>query len=291
MGLGLIRLSARWDQCEADGFAELDRLVEAAEGAGQHLLLTVGMKAMRWPEFYVPARLGAEMPPRGGSVSADSVVGKAVQEQVERTVSRYRGSRALCAWQVENEPFNRSGPSDWWLEPALVGKEVDRVRSIDGRPVVLNVFSHFSGLVDMASRPWRSPFRSAPMRALQLLQPGDVLGVDAYVRIGRLIAGRPVTFRASWDWALRAGLWRVMAALLGRSCWVVEAQAEPWEATRETLAEPRTMTPLVAEEVARSLGRWRYPVILLWGCEYWLWQESRGNLAWLEMVGRLVETP
>ena len=59
IGLELIRLCAYWDRIEPDpgrfDFASLDRQVEEAERTRLEIILTVGQKAPRWPEFHLPA--------------------------------------------------------------------------------------------------------------------------------------------------------------------------------------------------------------------------------------------
>ena len=54
----LVRLGAYWNEIEpAPGdydFSNLDWLLDQAEARQQRVLLTVGMKAPRWPEYYLP---------------------------------------------------------------------------------------------------------------------------------------------------------------------------------------------------------------------------------------------
>src|SRR5262245_14235303 len=62
MRFAVIRLAVSWDVVDSGGYGHLDRLVAEAERSGQPLVLSVGMKAPGWPEFYVPARLAAAGP-------------------------------------------------------------------------------------------------------------------------------------------------------------------------------------------------------------------------------------
>src|SRR2546423_7536171 len=50
----VIRLSAYWDQIDQDGYTQLDWMMSEARRAGQPIALTVGMKALGWPEFFIP---------------------------------------------------------------------------------------------------------------------------------------------------------------------------------------------------------------------------------------------
>src|SRR5919204_4018894 len=57
MGFGVVRLSASWRELAQFGYAHLDWLVNHAALVGQRIVLTVGMKALGWPEFYLPEGL------------------------------------------------------------------------------------------------------------------------------------------------------------------------------------------------------------------------------------------
>ena len=57
MRFGILRLSASWREIERYGYEHLDWLLTTAERARQPVLLTVGMKALGWPEFYLPEGL------------------------------------------------------------------------------------------------------------------------------------------------------------------------------------------------------------------------------------------
>jgi hypothetical protein len=54
MRFGLIHLSASWREVAQIGYEHLDSLLGEAERARQPVLVTVGMKALGWPEFYLP---------------------------------------------------------------------------------------------------------------------------------------------------------------------------------------------------------------------------------------------
>jgi len=241
------RLSCFWDEGAA-GRPELEQYLDAAAAAGARVLLTVGMKSMRWPEFYIP--IGQEP--------------AAVLEFVSGSVRRHRGHAAVVAWQVENEPRNRSGPENALVELALLEAELALVRELDSRPVVLNCFSHFTLRSELASRPSR--WRSAPAELLPLLRPGDVLGLDVYTDL-------PGS-RSRATWPQEAAWLRRRAARAGCGAWVTEAQAEPWG---EAGQQPGRLPSL-----ARRLAGLGFATVLLWGAEHWLKQKEQGDLTWWE---------
>jgi hypothetical protein len=293
LGFGLVRLSAYWDEINEHGYARLDRLLDAAQVAGQSILLTVGMKAMQWPELYVPAKVAPD-PDRSGRVGRDERFASQVLTFVEETVARYRDRRDIAAWQVENEPFNRSGPQGWWIDPGLLRREVQAVRALDSRPIVINAFSHFDPLVDSRSRPRRGPYgirRLVPERAiLDAIGSGDILGLDVYTAIGTLVDAKPVVRLAAPDWADTAARWLSEAQRRGKQAWIIESQAEPWEPSRETYADPKSFSPEDAVAVYDRLAGAGFSTILLWGCEYWIWRGAAGDGRWLEAVKRVLRS-
>jgi len=101
MHFRVIRLPAYWDEIDAGGYEQLDWLMARSVAAQQAVVLTVGMKSLGWPEFYVPADL---LPPPGlkdgGDTAADSDLRSAALVFVADVVARYRGSTALVAWPV-----------------------------------------------------------------------------------------------------------------------------------------------------------------------------------------------
>src|SRR5438067_9802290 len=105
----LLRLGAYWDELEpAPGrydFASLDWQMDQAAASGRGVVLTVGMKAPRWPEYFLPTWLKARVPRQDGvAISDQPEVRERTLRFVGAVVARYRDHPALRYWQVENEP-------------------------------------------------------------------------------------------------------------------------------------------------------------------------------------------
>ncbi|HVH65986.1 MAG TPA: hypothetical protein VM674_08110 [Candidatus Acidoferrum sp.] len=285
MGFAIIRLSASWREIDRFGFGHLEWLVRHAEAIRQPIVLTVGMKALGWPEFYLP----------DGMTPDHRVVQRAALAHVRDVVWRFASSPVLRAWQIENEPFNRSGPQALWLPRVVVRREARAVRAIDpSRPLVLTTFAHFDEALDRSSSRHQSDWMRrlrldipAEREALSILRRGDILGVDVYRSIGWVdSAGQQRIAHASpdqLDWIAR---WQRIARGQGKQFWVTEAQAEPWEAQRRTLGDPLSVGPDDGQRLIDDLERRDVSTALLWGSEYWLWREANGDPRWMESVSR-----
>ena len=288
-----IRLSAAWSDITERGFGGLDRLLHAAEAAGQRVVITVGMKAMGWPEFYLPTRY---LPPAGVrlEVRRDYALRLATLVFVRTVVQRYRGSSVLRAWQVENEPFNRSGPSGWWIDRSFVREEARLIRHLDGRSLILTTFARFTDSMDRASSRFPSDrrwFRTpAEREALAVLGRNDILGLDVYRAIAGGTGENAWLARAAPDQLATLARWRRIARDQGKRTWITEAQAEPWEPGAGSRPDPLTLRPGDLPTLARSLIDLGFEAVFFWGAEYWLARAAAGDQGWLEAVAGLLES-
>lgn len=277
----LIRLSCSWREIHDVGWTHLDWLMAHAEAAHQPVMLTVGMKALGWPEFYLPGQLDP----------SDNAVPDKALAHITATVDRYGGYRMLRHWQVENEPFNRSGPQARCIPRVVVRREVAAIRAQDpSRALALTCFGHFNRDVDRASRrlqpKWKEALGlelSAEREALSVLRPGEILGLDLYRAIGWIDpAGEERVSYADDDQVAYLRRWQRIATDQRKRLWITEAQAEPWEARWQNRGNPRTLAPDDLLRLMRDVAQ--IEAVLLWGSEYWLWRAEQGDSRWIDAV-------
>lgn len=91
--LDIIRLGVYWSEVQptADVFdlSAIQSMLAQCEAVGQKVLLVVGMKAPRWPEFYIPKWLKTDRP---DDVEAE------VLAFLERVVSELGNYACIYAW-------------------------------------------------------------------------------------------------------------------------------------------------------------------------------------------------
>ena len=295
MHFKVIRLSAYWSQVDGEGYEQLDWLLNESRASGQPVVLSVGMKGLGWPEYYIPDWVQPKVAD-GADVSQDPTLRAETLDFVTTTVSRYRDNPTVVAWQVENEPLNPAGPHRWYIGKELLAEEVSAVKANDQRPVIVSAFGHFNMLFDRTSNRSGFDFKAllgfesdtAEAQSLNVLSKGDILGLDAYTEIGYNFLGQVGVSHAGSDWAAKAGHWRGVSAKQGKAAWITESQAEPWEASITTYGDPKST---VAEDITSRFKQIRaqgFGTILLWGAEYWLWRADNGDPSWLEAVQGLL---
>jgi Beta-galactosidase len=290
LGLGpaVVRLGAYWSDVEPRAgrpdFGVLDRLVEQAEARGVRLVLTVGMKAPRWPEYYLPGWLAPRPAGPGRRISDDPRVRAGALAFLELVVQRYRQLAGLEAWQVENEPLDPAGPRWWRIGADFLAEEVGAVRALDPRrPILLTTFalSHPLAMLPLGRRRIRA-------RVSALCRLADLVGIDVYTAVAAPFARWGL--RLNWDrsrWERPLGEY-LRAAPAGK-VWVTEAQAEPWEPGQVVHTRPgesRSVTPAGALRILRRLERLPFDTVLLWGVEHWYARRlHHGDDRWWTLLG------
>jgi hypothetical protein len=221
----VVRLGAYWDEIEREpgvyDFAALDWQLERLPASTYRVVLTVGMKAPRWPEYYVPSwLLQKSRPGWNATVSDDALVRARVRRFIEAVVTRYQDHPAIGYWQVENEPLDPSGPRQWKIGADFLEEEVQLVRSLDQsqRPIILSMFVGTPPPLAVLP-PWRSQDEG---RARTLLSMADILGLDLYPSRGIRVFGRDLYLDWSgWGWERSAMSLRQIALDQGKDAWVM----------------------------------------------------------------------
>ncbi len=270
----LVRLGAYWSEIEtAPGhydFTTLDWLLDRATARGQPVLLTVGMKAPRWPEYYLPAWLSSVEQSYGARVSDSAPIRSATLAFVRATLEHVRERSVVAAWQVENEPLDPSGPHAWRIGSDFLAQEVALVRSLDERrrPIVVTMFVETQPFA-----AWPPARAEIVARAIEVLVVADVLGLDVYPSRSVRVAGVDLTMTwPSWIWSGILTEVRALATTGGKDAWIVEAQAEPW-LTAGRVPPPiwpgAELAPASTLGVVGQLQAAGYRTVLLWGAEHW----------------------
>ncbi len=268
LGVRQLRLGAYWNEIEPSAgkydFSQLDWQLEEASKRNATVILTVGRKAPRWPECFEPdwAKEMTETEAEDQQVA-----------MVQNVVSHYWNDPTITMWQLENEPF-----VGWFgvcppPNPKLLQRELDVIRSISNKPVLITDSGELS--------IWNQAARF-----------GDVFGTTMYT----------ITWNQYWGYShlpIPALYYRLRARLWGRQpkdVLVMELQAEPWSP-----ATPLATTPIEEQMKSMNMTQFQHNVqlahdtgfgdVYLWGAEWWIWMKDHGHPEFWDYAKNLVSKP
>ena len=285
LGVRHVRLSVYWDEIAPSAdqldFGALRHWLDPLQQRGARALVTLGLKAQRWPEFYPPDWLTRTHPmPNGARLDDHPRVIAHLLLLLERVTAFLADYDAVDAWQVENEPFLPSmrHTVGWQFSPALLAREIAVVREADPRrrPIVVNHSSQNS-----LDRRWQVGLRLA-----------DVIAENVYTRKPNRWPW-PRYFNAYAIPFLAPPLRRYGAVVrrLGKGFWITELQAEPWERQDVHTLTPATIGSVSPERIRRNLDLVRRAGagrIYLWGAEWWRFTADRdGDARYWDLARRL----
>ncbi len=264
MGFESIRLGVYWNECEPQqgsfDFSAITSLLQIAQKKKQSVVVTVGMKAPRWPEFYIPSWTSQQ----------DIHFEELLLAFIKETIQRLSSFSCITHWQIENEPLDPSGPSKHTVPIDLLTKEVATVREFDSsRPIVLTVWGN-----ETVKRNTIATLHSH----------ADVIGVDLYYKVPFL----------KWFFVgPRQSEEKLQATLqhTGKEYWITELQAEPWE-EGNVFAEgfvSKTMNTSILIENIKQAKKIHPSRIYLWGAEYWYWKKEHGDGSLFETVKKVIQ--
>lgn len=291
LGFDMVRLGAYWNRIEAKegvyDFSELDWQIDRAEERKTLILLTVGMKAPRWPEFFIPGWLQERVKLRFGSDPSErGLLKEKLLEFMEKVVVRYRDRDIIVAWQVENEPLTRSGPRELRISREFLEREMALVRGLDtkNRPIVVNAMTYANGFLRFLAR---LAYKTNPV--LDTLNIAQIPAINVYPVVGHKLLFKKVCFWSNIEGKMNyLRVFRERALRLKKDLWVTELQAEPWEPGElvHLGQEPAlTCQPQSFVLTYRKLTEMGYTTIFFWGVEYWFYRAQKyGDKSWLKVL-------
>lgn len=261
LGFTWIRLGCYWDEIETEpgiyDFDIIEDLLLFCDVYNIHVMLTVGMKAPRYPEYYIPKWLHHN--PQEVSVQT------ACLSFIEKTVQALKHHTSIQVWQVENEPLDPSGPEQHIVSIELLRREIELVRATDPeRKIAVNFWAN-----DLSDRNLYG----------KVISYADIIGLDLYPRQPVKIFGNHYRFVGPRD--SKRKISQIVSDIKSKrkEVWISELQAEPWEPDEVVTLKhnPPSCLPehlLSNITYAASLNP---DTILLWGFEWWYKKKREGD--------------
>ena len=260
-----LRLASYWHKLEFTPhhyrFSQLTEILTRCQQAHQNVVLTLGVKAPRWPEYYWPDFI--ENKNFDSSATQQSIL-----DYLAKMITKLKHFSCITHWQIENEPLNPSGPNNLVMPFSFLKTEVELVKSLDDRPIVMTV--------------WGNDFHTQNSFS-QIATIADVIGLDLYYQqfVCQILGKSVYLGPRQTDQALVA-----MIKSTHQPVWITELQAEPWEKDFTSYCADQTSS-LNPKLLIKNLNRARQlPVdeIFLWGLEYWLWRSKQGDDRYCQLV-------
>ncbi len=281
----IIRVCAYWKEIEPSpgtfDFSTLDFLLNESLRARIPVILAVGMKSPRWPEFHFPLWVEARYPTTRTDrpLDAHPELAERALRYVDAVIHHIRDVEIVRYIQVENEPFNPVEVAGGrYLSPAFVRREVEQVRAIMRESQRIMLTNAINIL------PWGHDDEEALSQSMAL---ADAVGINVYTRVpigpSRYLEPLPPFWR-------KLHTWRKRLQAAGIEPWITEAQAEPWEwgyLVAPHLDNPPSASPERTGALVSRLARLGYPAVLLWGSEYWYWRKKHGDARWWNWIHHL----
>lgn len=265
-----VRLPVYWDEVEyfpnQFNFHMMDYYLNLASQYDVEIILVLGHKVPRWPECFAPRWVS-------GLTRTDR--GDKILKLVKAEMEYFKKFPQISAWQVENEPLLRYGVCDQVDDQTLnlVKKEIEIVKSLDKRPIIVTDSGELSF--------W-----------LQSMSLSDQFGITLYRQVWDKYVGfidfpLPPAFYTSKDQMARTFLNKKGATLIS------ELQAEPW------LPERKKFDQIPLEEQLRQFPvskmneyilyakETNFSQAYLWGVEWWYFMEKVDHPEYLDFAKTL----
>lgn len=289
LGLNPIRIGVYWEEVEIKpgqfDFSNFDWIVEKLSYAKIDIILAIGAKTPRWPEFHLPEFIRAKYHFKNKEVINNNDFLADVKVYLKKVLDHYKNEQQIKYIQVENEPFEPFGPNKWTLSLKFVAEEIKYVREMTRLPIIIT-----NGGMDPIPPIIGHVYGKYKRLGECLNQNTDLVGLDVYPIIPQKVLEKYFYFKAGESqWKKLAEIKNQIENNKGqkKKAWITELQAEPWEPkkmnTANPLANPSCNPDLVGQYLKKcqQLG---FEVILLWGVEFWLACQNDGNNQWIKAI-------
>ena len=260
-----IRLITHWDLIEKSpgeyDFEDLDWQIRESGKRGAKILLVIGLKTGRWPECHIPDW--------AKNSSKEDLKNKTLT-LIKEIVLRYKDSKNIWAWQVENEPFFLFGECPK-IEEKFVKQEINLVKSLDAPATFETEMVGGREIVVTDSGEGSFWFKVARLSDI----PGITMYKKVWVKHLKSYFTYPLPSVFYWRKA------QIIKKLFDKEVICTELQAEPWgpKLLYDISLNEQEKTMNLEQfqkniEFAEKTGLKRF---YLWGSEWWFWLKQKHN--------------
>ncbi len=259
LGIRHFRIAAHWNLIEPRNdvynFEYMDQQLLRIEKSGGTAIVGVGRRLPRWPECHIP---------EWAALLEWEKQKEEIKEYITDVVTRYKDSKVITHWQVENEPYLTLFASEYCgdeLDESFLKEEIELVRTLDPDHPILVTDSGNLGT-------WKGAYKH-----------GDAFGTSVYVYFWNPELGQFRTVLPPWFYRAKENVIQLFYG--DKQTFLIELSLEPW------LVEPVIDVPLDVQfsrmniekmdEILEYAKHTRYDTQYLWGAEWWYWLKKHGD--------------
>ena len=261
LGVKNIKIHTNWKLVETGkdtyDFDDTDWQIQQAEQNNVNIIYVLGMKTGRWPECHIA--------PWALSLSEKDQQSELLK-YITAVVSRYKNSKAITYWQVENEPLFKFGecPSWYYDNDNFLKQEVALVKSLDPtRQIIISDSGENSDWFDAAKI---GDIVGTTMYRNTWPKGTDTFNSDSYAFLNPAYYTKKV---------------QTIQKTFNKQVICIELQAEPWASgplMQSPLSEQlKSMNPQMFEEDVQFAKQTGLNKFYFWGVEWWYWLKTQQN--------------
>jgi hypothetical protein len=267
LNLKWIRLGCYWSEIEKEkgkhNFSCLDPIVKFCEKENINIVLTVGLKAPRWPEYYIPRfyKERLNVLDRYTFSLSDKTLIEPLFSFIRNCAKHFGKFTSIKVIQVENEPFETFGPKNFNIDINLLKSEIKNIKEIiPDKKICVNLGTE-------------SIIKTS--RYKELFPMADIVGFDLYYKIEMDVLKRKKII--SWPKDPFNKIPKIAKGIevANKTFWISELQAEPWENDGYNVKNPKSFLPEDLEKNLKRALKLKPEVIFFWGFEYWLYRKLK----------------
>lgn len=249
-----IRIPIYWDEIEVKDnefdFSKYDYIFNEGKKRNVKFIANIGWRLPRWPECHSPKWVS----------SLDvSEIKEQTLDMLKPVVEHFKDRSEIIVWQVENEPLLNSFGICPDGDEKFLKKEVELVRSLDKRPILITA----SGELSSWKKEW---------------DMGDIFGTTMYRVVWNPLLGYFRYPLPAWFYKFKASFLK----LKPENMIISELQAEPW-VPKGTLADLKSSESNKSFDLEQFKANLQYAInsdlneCYLWGVEWWYLQNINDN--------------
>jgi len=284
--LSPVRVGIKWSKVENEkgryDWEIYDGILEKLNSKKIPIILTIGVKSPRWPEFYIPGWINYKYTKNFIIDSDNKILLDEICGFIQKVYKRYKHLKSIKSIQLENEPFVKAGPWKGEISLDFIKEEIKYLKRIVNIPI------HMTTLGIPNNTFFKKIFNNIRKVDNDIIDISDVLGIDIYTKIeDKLLPKDKYTYSSkNSDWKYIIKL-KNKAEDLKKEVIISELQAEPWQRATVNFEDAygnKTCNPSMVLENLDMIKSLNINTVLLWGTEFHIACEMRGNNKWVERL-------